>query len=93
MGRFRRACLPCPAPLPPPHPRRAQKGVSPRVRRGEGGRACPCRPGDLTRRFAVHARPPPILFPSLLSGYPGSERFFLHYADLIDFGSLCTLLR
>ena len=27
------------------------------------------------------------------TGYPGSERFFLHYADLIDFGSLCQLLR
>ncbi|KAK9840561.1 hypothetical protein WJX81_001307 [Elliptochloris bilobata] len=25
--------------------------------------------------------------------YPNSERFHLHYADLIDFGSLCTILR
>ncbi|BDA47036.1 GDP-mannose 4,6-dehydratase [Coccomyxa sp. Obi] len=25
--------------------------------------------------------------------YPNSERFHLHYADLIDFGSLCSILR
>jgi len=25
--------------------------------------------------------------------YPNSERFHLHYADLIDFGSLCAILR
>ena len=25
--------------------------------------------------------------------YPNSERFHVHYADLIDFGSLCTILR
>ena len=25
--------------------------------------------------------------------YPGSERFHLHYADLIDFGSLCAVLK
>lgn len=40
--------------------------------------------------------PPPTRTPlnsTFPPGYPGSERFFLHYADLIDFGSLCTLLR
>lgn len=27
------------------------------------------------------------------AGYPNSERFHLHYADLIDFGSLCAILK
>ena len=39
---------------------------------------------------AAHAHSSPLPSPP---AYPGAERFNLHYGDLIDFGSLCSLLR
>ena len=43
------------------------------------------------RRFnLLHSLASP-LFPT--PAYPGAERFHLHYGDLIDFGSLCSLLK
>lgn len=47
------------------------------------------------REHSKHTQPLLRLSPPSTphTGYPGAERFHLHYGDLIDFGSLCSLLR
>ena len=56
----------------------------------EKPRPAPPRPTPPTSAPAAHAHSSPLPSPP---AYPGAERFNLHYGDLIDFGSLCSLLR